>query len=212
MINICSICNNELSFRLKKGNTDYFQCESCKTLYSEPLDQEGLVGGEHEIGRNDQNDIRLARIEKMLAGIDKKDARILDFGSGHGYLVKYLNEHGWNCDGYDMYNLEFSKIPGNKTYDLVTMIEVVEHTVAPFIEIDFISRKLKTGAGFYLETGFIDIANEDKIPLEDYLYVNPRAGHSTIFSHHSIDLMLLLKGFRSKRRFDRNCLLYQKIR
>lgn len=180
-------------------------------LFCQPLDQEGLVGGQHEDGRALQNDIRLARIEKILEGIDKKDARILDFGTGHGLLVKYLREKGYNADGYDAYNPDFMEVPENGVYNLVTCVEVLEHTSPSFIELDFINRKLKKGAGCYIETGFIDTCIEDGISLEDFFYIAPHSGHATIFSHHSLDLLMLLKGFRSKRHFDRNTRLFIKI-
>lgn len=212
MDNYCPICNNPLQYLLKKGDTDYMQCESCRTIFCNELDQDNKVGGQHEEGRALQNDIRLDRVEKMLGSIGKENARILDYGTGNGFLVDYLNEHGWKCDGFDPYNPKYSRIPNNGIYDLVTMIEVVEHTVAPFMEIDFISRKLKSGAGLYIETGFFDIAVEDNIPLNEYIYIEPSAGHSTIFSHHGLDYMLLLKGYRTKRHFDRNVRLYQKIK
>jgi len=180
-------------------------------LFSDDLSQEGLVGGQHEEGRALQNNIRLDRIETMTEGMKREDVRILDFGCGHGYLVKYLQNIGYNVTGYDAYNDEFIRLPERDKYHLCLMVEVVEHTSAPFVELDVIHRSLVNGGLFYLETGFIDIATEDKIELEDYLYVSPAAGHATIFSHHSLDYLMLLKGFQSKRHFDRNCRLYTKF-
>lgn len=208
---ICPVCNNTAPVRLTKEGIDYFQCESCKMLFCQPLDQDGLVGGQHEEGRAQQNDIRLSRVVTMLEGANRKEARILDFGTGHGLLPKHLMHHGYNVDGYDAYNEEFSKIPENGAYDLVMCVECIEHTSPPFIEIDFIRRKLKKNGLFYIETGFVDIASDDGIELDDYFYIAPHSGHSTIFSHHSLDLLLFLKGFRSRKHFDRNTRLYSKI-
>lgn len=209
---ICPICSNEAPHRLTKGNTLYYQCESCRTLFSDPLSQDGLVGGQHEEGRALQNDIRLDRIKTMTQGMKKEDIRILDFGCGHGLLVNYLKEHGYNVTGYDAYNEEYSRLPEKNKYHLCLCVEVIEHTSAPFIELDVMNRSLIDGGLCYLETGFVDIADQDKIELDDYLYVSPQAGHATIFSHHSLDYLMLLKGFGSKRHFDRNCRLYVKIK
>lgn len=209
---ICPICNGEAPFRLNTQNTDYFQCESCRMLFSDPIEQDDLVGGQHEEGRALQNPIRLDRIKTMIEGIKKEDVRILDYGCGHGYLVNYLIEEGYNVTGYDPYNPEYNRLPEKNKYHLCLMVEVIEHTSAPFVEIDVINRSLVDGGLLYLETGFIDIAVEDSIPLDEYLYVNPGAGHATIFSHHSLDYLMLLKGFRSKRHFDRNCRLFTKIK
>lgn len=208
---ICPICNGDAPLRLSKKSTQYFQCESCRMLFSDPLNQEGLVGGQHEDGRALQNDIRLDRIETMMNGMKKEDIRILDFGCGHGYLVSYLKEQGYDVTGYDAYNEEFCRLPEKDKYHLCVCVEVIEHTSAPFVELDVIHRSLVNGGLLYLETGFINIATEDNIPLEEYVYVSPEAGHATIFSHHSMDYLMLLKGFRSKRHFDRNCRLYTKF-
>jgi hypothetical protein len=208
---VCPVCNNEAPLRLSKLKVEYFQCESCQMLFSAPLDQEGLVGGCHEEGRALQNDIRLDRIETMTQGMKKEDVQILDFGCGHGLLVDYLKEAGYNVTGYDAYNAEYMRLPEKNKYHLFLMIEVVEHTSSPFVELDVIHRSLVEGGLLYLETGFVDVATEDNIALDDYLYVSPIAGHATIFSHHSLDYLMLLKKFRSKRHFDRNCRLYTKF-
>jgi SAM-dependent methyltransferase len=209
---ICPICNGDAPFRLNIQNTDYWQCESCDLLFSYPIDQDNLVGGQHEDGRALQNHIRLDRIKTMLNGMNKEDIHILDYGCGHGRLVEYLRNEGYDVTGFDPFNPEYSRLPEKNKYHLCVCVEVIEHTSAPFIELDVINRSLVDGALLYVETGFIDIAIEDKIPLELYLYVNPSAGHATIFSHHAMDYLMLLKGFRSKRHFDRNCRLYTKIK
>lgn len=208
----CPICNNPTPFRLKKGNTDYFQCESCKTLFSEPLNQEGLVGGEHEIGRSLQNNIRLDRIKTMTENMKKEDVRILDFGCGNFLLGNYLKNEGYDITGFDAYSEQYNRLPEKNKYHIVTMIEVIEHCSAPFIELDVINKSLVNGGLLYIESGYTNIADRDGVKLEDYLYVNPAAGHSTIFSHHGLDLLLSFKNFAPKRHFDDNCRLFRKIK
>lgn len=207
----CPVCSNEAPLRLTKQHTDYFQCENCRMLFSDPLDQEGLVGGQHEDGRALQNHIRLDRIKTMTEGMKKEDIRILDFGCGHGRLVEYLRNEGYDVTGYDAYNEEYSNLPERNKYHLCLMIEVVEHTSSPFLELSVIHRSLVNGGLLYIETGFINVADRDGIILDDYLYVNPSAGHSTIFSHHALDLLMSWKKFTPKRHFDMNCRLYRKL-
>jgi len=209
----CPICNNPAPLRIVKQNTEYCQCESCKVVFSDPIDQTGLVGGQHHEGRNvTQNPIRIDRIATMTNGIKKEDVHVLDFGCGYGWLVNDLNKAGYNAVGYDAYNEDFIKLPEKNKFHVVTCVECIEHCSSPFMELDVINRSLVMGGLAYFETGFLDVAKRDNVELEDYVYLAPEAGHSTIFSHHSFDLLMCMKGFIPKRHFDDNCRLYVKFK
>lgn len=209
----CVICDNESKFRLKKEMAEYFQCDNCKTLFCDAINQEGMVGGEHEIGRNEtQNHIRIARVDEMIFGSKKEDVKILDFGTGHGMLVRDLKEAGYpNVDGYDAYNEEFNQsIPKRNNYHIITMIECAEHLSSPFLEFDVIFRALLPGGAIMIETSFTNIAEQDGIPLEEFFYIAPQNGHSTIYSHHGLDLLMATKGFVPRQHFNRHVRLFQK--
>ena len=210
---ICPVCSNAAPFRLKKQTTEYFECTSCKLLFSTPIEQDGMVGGEHEVGRNElQNHERIARIEEMIQGSKKEDVFILDYGCGHGYLVNDLFVANFkNVVGYDMFNPEFSQFPPTNKFHIVTMVEVCEHISAPFIEFDFINRCLLPGGVLMIETSFVDIAKQENIELEDFFYIAPQNGHSTIHSHHSLDLLMTMKGFVPVQHFNRHVRLFKKV-
>lgn len=209
---ICIICNNESPVRLKRENTKYYQCDSCRTLFSDPIDQEGMVGGEHEEGRNiEQNHLRIDRINEMLLGSRKEDAFIMDFGCGHGLFVADLIKAGYNNTvGYDAFNEQYSRLPETNKFHIVNMTEVIEHTSHPFVELDWIYKALKPGGCVMIETSFVNIADQEKIPLEDFFYIAPQNGHSTIFSHHGLDLLMSFKGFVPRQHFNRHVRLYMK--
>lgn len=209
---ICAICNNVAIERLKKGATTYFQCTNCRTLFSGPLDNDNMVGGGNEEQRNiQQNHERIARIGDLCRGMKKEEVFILDFGCGHGMLVNDLKNAGYiNTYGYDCYNSEFSTLPQKGQFHIVTGIEVIEHTSKPYVELDVIYRSLRPNGCVILETSFVDIAAEDGIALEDFFYIEPKVGHSTIFSYHGLDLLMQQKGFLVQQVFNRNVHLYQK--
>lgn len=211
MNKICIVCNNQSPFRLKKNGVDYFQCVSCKTLFSEPIDNSNLVGGGFEEERNiNENAGRIERILK-ICGNDLTGINVLDFGCGHGMLVKDLKEAGFNAEGYDAYNPEYNKFPEREKYHICSIVEVIEHLQHPFVELDCIYRSLVNTGIVYLESSFVDVAIQENIPLEEFHYVSPEAGHNTIFSHHSLDLIFALKGFTPHVHLNRHVRVYQKL-
>jgi len=209
---ICPVCSNAAPFRLRKENVDYHQCCSCHTLFSGPLENSNMIGGEHEEGRNtQQNHLRIGRIDEMILGAKKEGIHILDFGCGHGMLIADLKKSGYpNVTGYDAYSDEYNKLPKRERYHIITAIELIEHTSHPYVEIDVMHRALVPGGVVMFETSFIDVAGQENIPLEDFFYIAPKNGHSTIFSHHGLDLLMCLKGFIPRRHFNRHVRLYQK--
>lgn len=210
---VCPICNNYSHFLLEKSGTAYFECSNCKTIVSNnhELNNETMIGGEFEPERNEkENGDRIDRVSKLLGGY-KKDARVLDFGCGHGLFLEDLKKAGFNADGYDLYNKDYNEhLPKRDRYNLVTAVEVFEHFSSPYYEIDVIYRCLQPGGAVCIETGFVDVPKEDGIPIYDYFYINPDAGHSTIFSHHGLDVLMVTKGFTPMHHYNRHWRIYQK--
>jgi SAM-dependent methyltransferase len=171
-----------------------------------------LIGGEFEVERNEkENYKRIERVDKMAAGIPKEEVRILDFGCGNGYFIEDLKKAGYkHVVGYDAYNPIFSRLPEKDSFHIVTAVEVCEHFSYPFVEMDVIHRSLVGGGAAYIETGFTNIPVEDGISVEEYFYLNPAAGHSTVYSHHGLDILMMSKGFHPSLHFDRHCRLYKK--
>lgn len=206
MIIHCPACNNASKERLVKNKTKYFQCQYCGTLFSGALPNEDMVGGGFEVERNtQQNKGRLERFVSLVG----KDAKVLDYGCGHGMLKDFLLENNINAFGYDKYNPEYNLILEDN-FDLVSMVEVIEHLSYPFRELEQINLLLKPNGILYIETSFVDVAAEEKIPLEDFFYIEPSVGHSTIFSHKGLDILMAKKGFEPLNHINRNVRLYKK--
>lgn len=207
----CPVCENATFPRLIKQDITYYQCCNCKMLFSGPLDQEGKVGGGNEEVRNvEQNHIRVERVEGLFKERKHSEINVLDFGAGHGRLVKDLKDFGYNAFGYDAYNEEFIRLPQKEYFDAVTCVETIEHTDAPYIEIDVIRRALKVGGGLMLETSFVDVAFQEGIELENFFYIDPSVGHSSIFSHHALDVLMVKKGFHIGPHWNRHVRFYIK--
>lgn len=209
----CSICNNIAVERLKKGVVQYYQCTNCLVLFCGPTSQEGLVGGGAEMERNQQqNYLRIERIAELTRGIKKEDLHLLDAGCGHALLINDFKAAGYhNVDGWDAYNEEYSRLPEKGKYDVITCVEMIEHCSSGYHEITVMNRSLKKGGIAYIETGFLNAAWEDGLSNEDNPYINPLAGHSTIWTHHAMDIAFLQRGFSIFQKVNRHCHVYVKI-
>jgi hypothetical protein len=191
--------NSDLQPLFNKDGTDYFQLKN-GTVYCKPLDQSNMVGGTGEAIRNSvHNPTRLERIRSF-----NPKAKVLDYGCGSGMMVNYLSERGVDATGFDKYSNQYDKVPEKEVYDVVTMIEVIEHTCAPFSEIDDIYNSLKKGGTLMIETSFTDWMNSRDV------YINPSIGHCTIFSHLGLDELMVSKGFTVGQHFNRNVRIYHK--
>jgi SAM-dependent methyltransferase len=193
---------------IKRNGITYTQHPN-GTLTCGPLDQSGMVGGSGEEVRNQEhNPTRLQRIKEF-----HPSPMVLDFGCGSGMLVKYLRDNGIEAMGADKYAagdkwryiysdmLSFD----DPTFDVVTMIEVIEHLSAPYDELEAILACLKPGGVLMVETSFtdwMDLANDS--------YINPALGHSTIFSHQGLDDLMAEKGFEVYGHINRNVRIYKK--
>lgn len=171
------------------------------TLFCSPLDQSKKVGGAGEELRNQvQNKERLQRIRAI-----NPNPILLDYGCGHGLFVQFLQDKKIKATGYDPYNEKFSKKPIVNFYNIVTLIEVIEHTTEPYSEIDEIWNYLKPGGTLFIETSFVDW-----MMIPDDPYIAPELGHSTIFSHRGLDLLLVKKKFKIAKPINMNVRLYYK--
>ena len=179
------LTGNEMRAYCSLEGVNYWQDETF-SLFSGCLPQAEMVGGTGN--REWAHDFRNSLLP---------DGRILDYGCGRGDFVEFLISQGKTAEGYDPYNLQFAKLPeGN--FDAVTMIEVIEHTCDPYQEIDEISLLLKRGGLLFVETSFSNWVTID------HPYLNPKIGHSTIFSHAGLDLLMKRKGFRAGKHPNAN--------
>jgi cyclopropane fatty-acyl-phospholipid synthase-like methyltransferase len=186
------------SLGLKNG-TEYFQDDN-GIIFCDPLNQDQMVGGGCEQVRNEmQNYLRLDRVFRL-----KDNANVLDFGCGNGLLIRDMKAVGIKCTGYDKFNPKFKKLPKKETFDIVIMVEVIEHLNEPFKELDMIYQSLVKGGVVMIETSF-----SDWLTLEDS-YIEPTIGHSTIFSHRGLTELMASKGFTEGGHFDRNVRIYKK--
>ncbi len=182
-----------------KYGVQYYR-DGLGNLFSKPLDQSNMVGGGNEIPRNEDsiNQVRLDRIRQLTG---KQNPIVLDFGCGNGLMAKYFNDRGVFCNPYDKY------IEGcvfTMSNDCIVLTEVIEHLSAPFDELKQIYKGLNPGGIVMIETSFSDWLTEHET------YIDPRVGHSTIFSHMGLDFLMERFGFKPGNHVNRNVRIYIK--
>ncbi len=131
--------------------------------------------------------------------------RWLDYGCGTGGLVSYLRSHGIEeAFGYEEgWGAQFMVDAGTPplalddlpslraTFDVVTLIEVLEHTIDPVAELERVRALLKPGGLCFLTTGN---AEPFRDRFSDWGYVVPDV-HVSYFEPGNLRLALERAGF-----------------
>ena len=144
-----------------------------------------------------------------LAGGPGSSRRWLDYGCGNGGLVRYLRGRGSaQAVGFEegaiaaearsrgIPIVEPEELDGlSGSFDVVTAIEVMEHTFDPIAELRRMRRLLKPGGLLFLTTGNAEpYANR----LAKWRYVIPEI-HISLFEPRTLEHAFLAAGLRPER-------------
>jgi SAM-dependent methyltransferase len=142
-------------------------------------------------------------VERLLGGL--AGVRWLDFGAGNGGLVRYVIDHtSASASGFEQGSIATSArrvgipiestVPGEEkhsSFDVVTAIEVLEHTIDPVAELRHIRQLLRPGGLLLLTTGnSAPFASR----LLDWSYVVPEI-HVSFFEPTTLERALSISGF-----------------
>ena len=148
-----------------------------------------------------------SRVERLLGTLN--DVRWLDFGCGNGGLVRYLLDHTRvSAHGFEQGSIAASALAVGipmlsatalseytGSFDVVTAIEVLEHTVDPLAELKTIRGLLRPGGLLFLTTGN---AAPFAARLTHWSYVVPEI-HISFFEPGTLEYALNKCGFRPAR-------------
>jgi 2-polyprenyl-3-methyl-5-hydroxy-6-metoxy-1,4-benzoquinol methylase len=210
----------------------YFGCESCRfSFVGNPwLEFDKIYSREYYEGKgadpavdylfeleNENSCIRryewegLCQIVSHLAHPDTKRLRWLDYGCGHGGLVRYARQHlSHDCLGFDEgYIADLSRKMGipilkrddlselKSSFDLVTAIEVIEHVIDPLAFLRQTRSLLKPGGILFLTTGN---AEPWRNKITDWSYASVPEIHVSFFEPGTLAVALEKTGFRAEYR------------
>jgi 2-polyprenyl-3-methyl-5-hydroxy-6-metoxy-1,4-benzoquinol methylase len=163
-------------------NLNFYECSDCGLYARYPMPSESELNSiysghysEVNIALNTTNQLSPVVLYKRLGNFinqnfftSKKVINILDYGSGAGGLLKELKKYG-NSSNDVLEGVEYSKsarveanknfgddvfhatMP-NKKYQLITMIEVIEHLTQPWIDLDLIFSHIKENGELLITT------------------------------------------------------------
>lgn len=143
-------------------------------------------------------------IADLIATHAAPPAKVLDFGCGNGGLVRFLRQRGYEAYGHDTgawaEKALRSGLPmlGEQaleqhagSFDVVTMIEVIEHLVNPMEALHRLRRLLKPDGLLLILTGNAERAPRDFL---SWSYVRPEI-HVSYFTPRALSLAITSAGF-----------------
>ncbi len=157
----CPVCASKHTSLFAQGeNRLYIHCASCDLVF---VPEHFFVSAEEEKAKYDhhQNSIEnrgyvdfLNRLLLPLQTRLEPGARGLDFGSGPGPTLHLLMQQaGYEMDIYDIFYFPDSSVFA-KTYDFITMTEVIEHLHHPMQELHRLWEMLHPGGYLGIMTAF----------------------------------------------------------
>lgn len=206
----CRICGGELRQAfpgtvLGEVEVLYGICQSCHSLILPAPHWLDRAYGTHyspdpDTGVLYRSGFLLRCIKRMKAlGFLPKHFRSLDYGAGKGVLLRLLLDDGQDAWGYDAYprpafaeERVLQEIPAGP-FELVTAIEVIEHTLDPVPTLKRMKNLLASNGVLALSTEFFDEARHGP----GWHYLAPEHGqHITIFSSQGLRMASEQAGLR----------------
>ncbi len=186
-------------------NVKYLQCESCGliTVEEKKYDLTKIYNDDYftniDYGWKNRAKLVVKYIKYLNILLPLKKVQICDFGAGNGYLSKLLIDSGFNVLSYEPYLRNISYL--ERSYfrdrpfnaDVLLMVEVFEHFTDAFEEIKKILNDFRNPRLIIFTTVLTDDADES---INNWFYLNPDAGHFTIWSKKSLALLGEMNGYK----------------
>lgn len=174
----CRVCEGPLQTGFVRDGFPYHKCTVCECIMTDEIPGAAMqTQNEDPEGRNaiPHNLERWKRLHFYSNGnVDK----VLDFGCGTGAFLKMIKPFVVEAIGIDRLTKTQLADVAAESIDAAVMVEVLEHLNEPRKIIAELCQKLKPAGILYIETGTVESM---KCPETDS-YINPRIGHSTIYS------------------------------
>lgn len=170
----CPICNyrETQTWTHPKRRTIYYQCPNCEAIFMDPeffptqaIELKKYLEHHNDLDNEGYVNFLENFIDSTVVPV-LKSGHILDYGSGpNPVLSVLLKRRGYSVDIYDPYFHQND--PSNKSYDLITSTEVVEHFHHPRTSFEHMVQFLKPEGYLCILTLF---HKNDMHHFEDWFY------------------------------------------
>lgn len=200
----------------------YCECPSCHHLTTTGIGSSANYSGSEYFADIDygweQRNAKILEIIGILLRLPgfelNRHSGVLDYGCGKGRLVKGLRQFGLNAYGYEPFvsDSEGAFVLRDirdireklSVIDMILLIEVIEHVTNPHELMDKLNSLLRPGGMLLLSTELYDEQRCDS----SWYYLNPSAGHVSIFSRVSLLHLMRSHGFVPVMRLNETLWLF----
>jgi 2-polyprenyl-3-methyl-5-hydroxy-6-metoxy-1,4-benzoquinol methylase len=181
-MNSCPYCGSAGDYYFNIYTRIYYRCRECYLIYKSIKEDYHQVlatySSDDYFSRYscDQTDRKRDKLfDYILDSIEEKKniGRLLDVGTGCGFFLLAAGKRGWSVKGIepstgstqfaceqnnlDVFNGTLQEYPENDRFDVITFINVLDHSAEPWKEIEKATALLKPGGILYLRfpNGFL---------------------------------------------------------
>ncbi len=173
-MNNCPYCGAPGNFYFKVSSRTYNRCSRCDLIYKETQDPCDKVVAHYRddyFGKYSADQMggkRNRLFGRILALIEQRrgNGKLLDIGTGCGGFLAAAQKRGWKVKGIepssqsvevarrqyglDIYNGALQEYDENGKFDVITFINVLDHSVEPWKEVGKAKILLKSGGILFL--------------------------------------------------------------
>jgi hypothetical protein len=177
---------------LRKYRVRYFRCEACGFIQTEEPywlgEAYSTAIANQDVGIMQRNLANCELTSAVLKLLFPDVSRAVDFGAGHGVLVRFMRDRGFNFHWFDPhatndYARGFEHQEGS-TYDFLTAFEVLEHLNNPVSEL---AKLMELSDNVFVSTYTVP---QPAPGLSDWWYYSPTCGqHIAFYTKEALQLL-----------------------